>query len=82
MLALSEAVQVALITSGASLFVVGVPAFIAARNARQANKAVNHRQKDEPSLIELVVEIHERQGTLEAAFLHHLVHDHDKGVDV
>lgn len=80
-LALAEAVQVALVVTLGTI-ITAVPAIYAAVQSRQANNAVNHRKKGEPSLVEMVVEIHERQGTLEAAFLHHLVHDHDKGVEV
>lgn len=84
LLALADGVQAALIAAVATC-VTAVPAFIAAKNARQANRAVNHRKPDEPKMIDLVVETHERLATLEVAFLHHLVHDHgrpERGVEV
>lgn len=82
--ALSEGVQAAGIAAIATI-ITAVPAFIAAKNARAANRAVNHRKPDEPKMIDLVVETHERLATLETAFLHHLVYDHkrrDRGVEV
>ncbi len=77
-LALSEGVQVAII-GAIPACLVAVPAIIAARNSKQANRAVNHRKPGEPSMIEMVTDIHRRQGNLETAFLHHLAHDHGKG---
>jgi hypothetical protein len=62
-----------------------VPAIFAAKragraeqHAKNADDAVNHRKEGEPRLVEMVSDLHSRQGVLEAALLHHLVVDHNQ----